>query len=483
MAMSTMSSQTGPVAGTTAFSNDGPVAGTTAFSNDNDMFGFLDQNDMGQLGVDDGDGAEAQRQKFEHKKDLKIFLVDAHTTMSQTQVDGAEGKPPQSVLSVALRCVAESMRSQIITNPDDQIGICLYGTAEHKNKNNFPAVYVLHDLNVPDAMSIKTLDEMADANTIGDEIGSLSSKAFQFDRALWVCQTMFANNKAKNTIKSIHILTNNDDPSDGDDSYCRTARQKAADLRSTDVTMFLYKMDRGAGEPAFLTNRFFAQVMALDTEHGQDPDEDPRVKSSKTFEQLRDGIRKRQHALRSVGTLPLYLFDEHTRIAISMHTLVQKATKPGAIQLEATTNKPVKVETTSIHDVTGEILNPQEIGHNYTKLGQGQSNVVFTKEELVNIKDFGPPGVHLVGFAPLSQLKEQWNLTKASFCVPDDTIIEGSSQAFLALVTRMHARQVYCVASILARRTSAPKMVGESSSQLVVGTFTFSSVLHPQTTI
>ena len=45
------------------------------------------------------------------------------------------------------------------------------------------------------------------------DLGSLRSRTFKFDYALWVCMTMFAEVKHKNVIKGIHILTNCDDPS------------------------------------------------------------------------------------------------------------------------------------------------------------------------------------------------------------------------------------------------------------------------------
>ena len=134
--------------------------------------------------------------------------------LPQTSDSGGDDDGGSSEFSKALKCVADCLADQIISRESDQVGVCLYGTEKHQNKNNFPHIYVLHDLDVPDAATIKKLRDMADGSdgTVGD-LGSLRSWTFKFDYALWVCMTMFAEVKHKNVIKGIHILTNCDDPS------------------------------------------------------------------------------------------------------------------------------------------------------------------------------------------------------------------------------------------------------------------------------
>ena len=68
--------------------------------------------------------------------------------------DGAPGGG-RSGFSHALKCVADTLAELIIASDTDQVGVCLYGTVKHKNSNNFPHIYVLHPLDVPDAAAIK----------------------------------------------------------------------------------------------------------------------------------------------------------------------------------------------------------------------------------------------------------------------------------------------------------------------------------------
>ena len=450
----------GTAASAAAAAGPGATAtGTTAFANQDDLFGFMDVEQQAQYGQDDDDDDGGAKAKFQRKKDLKIYLVDAHAAMQNTNDaaddDGSGGDGGMSVFSHALKCVADTLADLIIASDTDQVGVCLYGTGKHKNSNNFPNIYVLHPLDVPDAAAIKKLRDMADATdgTVAD-LGALGSTTFKFDYALWVCQTMFAEVKHANTTKSIHILTNCDDPAGGDDGMLRTSVQKGTDLRATDVQMFLYKM-RGPSLSPFRTANFFSAVMGFG--HEKEPDKNDHVLSASTFEQLVNGVRSRRHVIRSTGTAPMYIFDEQFFVSVTVHTLVQKATKPAAINLEARTNKPVKVESSTVSEDTGEILLENQTGRRYDRYG-GAHHIVFQANELKEMKDFGPAAIRLIGFRDIEELKVHHNIKHSSFLQPDEEVVVGSTKIFSALVQKMDAKGVFALASIIPRRASQPRL-------------------------
>lgn len=70
-------------------------------------------------------------------------------------------KPKYSNAEAALRCAFAVLEKRIISNPNDQIGILLYGTEQTKHPGGessmYPNCYLLLDLDVPDAASIKEL--------------------------------------------------------------------------------------------------------------------------------------------------------------------------------------------------------------------------------------------------------------------------------------------------------------------------------------
>lgn len=429
--------------------------------------------------------------QFQRKKDLKIYLIDAHAAMQSVRLFLPASGPPlrsslsrlsrcqdadlaaddqempgdrRSAFSHAMKCVADTLADLIIASDTDQVGVCLYGTVKHKNTNNFPHIYVLHPLDVPDAAAIKKLRDMADApdGTVGD-LGSLTSTTFKFDYALWVCQTMFAEVKYANTVKSIHILTNCSDPAEGDDRMLRDSVQKGNDLRATGVEMFLYKM---RGTKRFLTGNFFKDVMGF--QHDKDPDKHDHVMDASTFEHLANGVKSRRHVVRSTGTAPLYIFDEQFFISVTVHTLVQRATKPSAINLEARTNKPIKVETSTVSEDTGEILLENQLGRRYDRYG-GAQHIVFQTNELKEMKDFGPSAIRLIGFRDADELKVHHNVKHSSFLQPDEEVVGGSTPVFAALVQKMEAKGVIALASVIPRRSAVPRLCALLPQLLVQG--------------
>src|SRR5437588_308375 len=68
--------------------------------------------------------------------------------------------PIESHAVMALRCAFQVLEKRIISNPNDMMGILLFGTEKTKfydGSNSFPNCYLLMDLDVPAASNIKDL--------------------------------------------------------------------------------------------------------------------------------------------------------------------------------------------------------------------------------------------------------------------------------------------------------------------------------------
>ena len=63
--------------------------------------------------------------------------------------------------------------------------------------------------------------------------------------------------------------------------------------------------------------------------------------------------------------------------------------------------------------------------------------MVFTQKECAEMKTFGAPGMHLMGFKPASRLKLSYNVKNTKLLRPDEKIIEGSTTMFNALLLRL----------------------------------------------
>ena len=103
-----------------------------------------------------------EQQELRDQRDAVIFLIDCHKNMQQ--LNPHNGPDQQSNIEQILRATLNFMKTKIITNENDKVGIVLWGchqnggSEENKNSLNFKSVHVLYDLDLPDANLIKKLE-------------------------------------------------------------------------------------------------------------------------------------------------------------------------------------------------------------------------------------------------------------------------------------------------------------------------------------
>ena len=109
----------------------------------------------------------------------------------------------------------------------------------------------------------------------------------------------------------------------GDSRAQQECVQKGIDLRATDIQMYLYKM-RVPHDGVFRTKNFFSHVMGFG--HEKEPDTHDHVYSAEKRDMLWGAVRSRQHIVRSLGIMPLYVFDDQFYISVTVHTRTGKRT-------------------------------------------------------------------------------------------------------------------------------------------------------------
>lgn len=72
-----------------------------------------------------------------------------------------EGLQGRSAFNVAVKLTARLCKQRIIASASDEIAVVFYGTGKAQNSRNWEGVYVLHDLDVPDAQRIQDLQDMS----------------------------------------------------------------------------------------------------------------------------------------------------------------------------------------------------------------------------------------------------------------------------------------------------------------------------------
>jgi ATP-dependent DNA helicase 2 subunit 1 len=113
-------------------------------------------------------------------------------------------------------------------------------------------------------------------------------------------------------------------------------------------------------------------------------------------------------------------------------------------------------ETTQMAEDTARTISKGEIRKAY-KFGGEQ--VLFTTEEQKQIKDFGPPGIRIIGFKPQSLLPAYASVHKSTFIYPSEDDFVGSTRVFAALHQKLLRDKNMGVAWYIARVNAAPTLV------------------------
>ena len=116
-----------------------------------DLFGGNAGNDG--TGADEGGDLfmfggmeQSEIDEYRDRKDSVIFLIDCHHSMFKQNPNNGQPTPDcQSTSSIdsVLRAALSFMKTKIITNDNDKIGIILYGSKKTENALNLPNITVM----------------------------------------------------------------------------------------------------------------------------------------------------------------------------------------------------------------------------------------------------------------------------------------------------------------------------------------------------
>ncbi|KFR11028.1 X-ray repair cross-complementing protein 5, partial [Opisthocomus hoazin] len=376
-------------------------------------------------------------------RDSLIFLVDASEAMFESAGDGA------APFDMTVQCIRNVYTSKIISSDRDLLSVVFYGTEKNKNSADFKHIYVLQDLDNPGARRVLELDQYR-----GDEGRVLFRETFghnadySLGEALWACSNLFSDVRVRLSHKRIMLFTNEDDPHANDSAKAKLARTRAGDLRDTGIILDLMHLKKPGGFDISLFYRDIINI-AEDEDLGIQPEESGKL------EHLMKKVRAKETKKRTLVRLNLYL-NKDLSLAVGVYNLVQKAQKPYPVKLYRETNEPVKTKTRTFNGKTGSLLLPSD-----TKRAQtyGNRQIVLEKEETEELKRFDSPGLFLIGFKPLSMLKQHHHIKPSQFIYPEESLVSGSTTLFNALLMKCLEREVMALCRYTARRNTPPRFV------------------------
>ncbi|XP_045635752.1 X-ray repair cross-complementing protein 6 [Ursus americanus] len=390
------------------------------------------------------EGLEAGGEYTYSGRDSLIFLVDGSRAMFESQ-----GEVELTPFDMSIQCIQSVYTNKIISSDQDLLAVVFYGTEKDKNSVNFKNIYVLQELDNPGAKRVLELDQFKGEQGKKHFQGLIGHGAeYSLSEVLWVCANLFSDVQVKMSHKRIMLFTNEDDPHGDDSAKASRARTKAGDLRDTGIFLDLMHLRKRGG---FDISLFYRDIIST----AEDEDLGVHFEESSKLEDLLRKVRAKETRKRVLCRLKFKL-SKDIALTVGMYNMVQKAFKPPPVRLYRETNEPVKSKTRTFNVNTGSLLLPSD-----TKRSQNYGNrqIVLEKEETEELKRFDEPGLILIGFKPLIMLKKHHYLRPSLFVYPEESLVNGSSTLFSALLTKCLEKEVMAVCRYTPRQNIPPYFV------------------------
>ncbi|KAK1296249.1 ATP-dependent DNA helicase 2 subunit KU70 [Acorus calamus] len=312
---------------------------------------------------DSDDSDDEFLQEREPSKEFVVYLIDAS---------------PKMFLPAS-----KSLKTQIINRSYDEVSICFFNTREKKNLQDLSGVYVFdvmdrEFLDRPTARLIKEFDNVEETfmKEIGSQYGiNADARENSLYNALWVAQALLRKGSIKTSAKRMLMFTNEDDPfgkivGAAKADMIRTTLQRAKDAQDLGISLELLPLSMPDDE--FNVSRFYAVI----------------------FKQ-----RRTKKAELKMATLVV----DHV-----MNKLKQW------IPLCESERSFICADTGALLQEPANLVFPYK-----------SKNIKFSTEELSELKRVSSGHLRLLGFKPLSCLKDYHNLRPSTFIFPSDE--RGSS--------------------------------------------------------
>ncbi|KAF1997117.1 ATP-dependent DNA helicase-like protein II subunit 1 [Amniculicola lignicola CBS 123094] len=416
-----------------------------------------------------GDEEEEEEEELDDSsyktiKDAVLFAIDVSSTMLQPPPESDDKKADRdSPTSAALKCAYQLMQQRIISNPNDMMGILLFGTEQTElgdGDSTFQHCYLLADLDVPSAQDVKRLRDLVEDEEEAAELLTPAVDPPSIATVLFCANQIFTTKAPNFSSRRLFLVTDNDNPAkikqDKD-----TAITRARDLYDLGCTIDLFPISRrGHG---FDRSKFYDDLVYPTSP--SDPDAPIAISANTKVAQSGDGISLLKQLLSSINskasprralfTLPFEIAPG-LRIGVKGYILIkrQEHVKSCYVWVGGEKAQIATGSTSHLADDTARVVEKGELRKAYKFGGDA---ITFTADELKQIRQaFGDPVIRIVGFKPLDMAPLWANTGKATFIYPSEADYIGSTRVFSALQQKLLKSKKMAVAWFIARRNAAP---------------------------
>ncbi|KAI4935118.1 ATP-dependent DNA helicase II subunit 1 [Alternaria infectoria] len=399
-------------------------------------------------------------------KDAVLFAIDVSPSMLEPPPKSEDKKAERdSPTSAALKCAYQLMQQRIISNPNDMMGILLFGTEKTDLKdgdNTFQNCYLLADLDVPSAQDVKRLRDMVENEDEAEEILKPARDGASIATVLFCANQIFTTKAPNFSSRRLFVVTDNDYPikvkADKD-----TAVTRARDLYDLGCTIDLFPISQP--DHTFDRSRFFDDLVYPTSP--SDPEAPVTLPSTtkvaksgegiSLLKQLISSINSKATPRRALFSLPMELGPD-LRIGVKGYILIKRQEHVKSCYVWVGGEKP-QIATSSTQQLAGDSARAMEKTEMRKAYKFGGDAITFTPEEITQIRQcFGEPVIRIIGFKPFSSVPLWANTNKSTFIYPSDADYIGSTRVFSALQQKLLKSQKMGLVWFIPRRNAAPTL-------------------------
>ena len=410
-------------------------------------------------------------QNYKTDKDAVLFAIDVSESMLEN-TPKPEGKKAgrDSATTAALKCAWQLMQQRIISNPNDMMGILLFGTQQSKFQGDdedsktraYPHCYLLTDLDIPAAADVKRLRNLVQDEEESTKLLIPSSEPVSMGNVLFCANQIFTTRAPNFSSRRLFLVTDNDNPHADNKALRSTAAVRAKDLYDLGVVIELFPISRpghGFNRKLFYDDIVY-NTLPLDPEAPT-----PLISAAKSvsteegislLESLLSSINSKATPRRAAFSLPFEI-GPGLKIGVKGYVMIKRQTKQKSCFIW-TGGEKLQValgSTTQMADDTARAVEKAEIRKAYK---YGGESISFTEDEMKAVKYFGDPVIRIIGFKPIDMLPIWASYRPPYFIYPSETDFIGSTRVFSALQQKMLKAQKFAVCWFIARRNASPTL-------------------------
>ena len=148
------------------------------------------------------------------------------------------------------------MQQRIISNPNDMMGVLLYGTERTKFQGEeqdggvllYPNCYLVMDLDIPAAEDVKTLKALVNDEEESEKLLKPTKDPISMANVLFAANQIFTTKAANFSSRRLFLVTDEDDPHKNDRAMRSSAAVRAKDLYDLGVVIELFPIAKPAHE-------------------------------------------------------------------------------------------------------------------------------------------------------------------------------------------------------------------------------------------